>query len=177
MRRLGLATVLLTALVVSACGAGSSTTGSSPAPAVSTSAASDAPTTGGGADGCSGLTKQEVATYTVYAQVFPQVRSQSVIDSVRSGTITDYTPETFAATLAKLQFLRGKGVPGLGDPGPSLDYYAQVNDAMKTLLAQADPVPQSAIDAYTAAVGSIPESLGKQLPINAALSELCKNLT
>ena len=179
MRRLVLGTVLLAALSVSACAGGGSTTsaGSAPAPAVSTPAASDAPTTAGGADGCTSLTKEEVARYTLYAQIFPQVRSQSVIDSVRDGTITDYTPEAYAATLAKLQFLRGKGVPGLGDPGPALDYYAQVNDAMKTLLAQPDPVPQSAIDAYTAVVGSIPESLGKQLPISAALSELCTNLT
>ncbi len=178
MRRLVLGTVLIAALSVSACGAGSSTTsaGSAPAPAGSTPAASEAPTTGDGADGCSSLTKQEIAKYALYAQIFPQVRSQSVIDSVRNGTITDYTPEAYAATLAKLQFLRGKGVPGLGDPGPALDYYAQVNDAMQTLLAQPDPVPQSAIDAYTAVVGTIGESLSKQLPINAALSELCPDL-
>lgn len=176
MRRLVLGTALLVALSVSACGGGSSTTsaGSAPAPAGSTSGAPASPAAG--ADGCAGLTKDEIARYALYAQVFPQVRTQSVLDSVRNGTITDYTPESFAATLAKLQFLRGRGVPGLGDPGPSLDYYAAVNEALTTLLAQPDPVAQSAFDAYSSVVGSIPESLGKQLSINAALSELCTNL-
>jgi len=174
MRRILLGAVLLSALTASACGGGGATTatGSSPSSPAATAAPS-----GGGAEGCASLTKEEVARYSLYAQIFPQVRSQSVIDSVRNGTITNYTPETFAATLAKLQFLRGNGVPGLGDPGPSLDYYAQVNDAMATLLAQPDPVPQSAIDAYSAVVGSIPESIGKQVSINAAISELCTDLS
>lgn len=177
MRRLVLGTALLLALSVSGCGGGSAASaGSTPAPASAGATSGEPGSPAAGADGCASLTKDEVARYALYAQVFPQVRTQSVLDSVRNGTLTDYTPESFAATLAKLQFLRGRGVPGLGDPGPSLDYYAQVNDALTTLMAQPDPVAQSAFDAYSAVVGSIPESLGKQLPINAALSELCKNL-
>jgi hypothetical protein len=178
MRRLVVGTVLIAALATSACGGGASSTsaGSSPAPAGSSASAPGTPSTLGGADGCAALSKDEIAKYALYAQLFPQVRSQSIVDSLRAGSITDYTPDAFAATLEKLQFLRGRGVPGLGDPGPSLDYYARVNDALKALLAESDPVPQPAFDTYSAVVGSIPESLGKQLPINAALSELCTEL-
>jgi hypothetical protein len=174
MTRTLIGAVLLAALTVTGCGAADPAGQTSTAPVSSTPAGS--PSTGGGADGCSSLSEGEVARYALWVQVFPQVTRQSVIDSVRGGTITDYTPEAFAATLAKLEFLRGAGVEGLGDPGASLDYYARVNAAMATLLAQPDPVPQSAIDAYRAAVGTVAESLSKQVAINAALAEVCPDL-
>jgi hypothetical protein len=178
MRRLVLGTVLIAALLSSACSAGTGSTpaGSAPAPAGPGASTSGTPSPLGGADGCAALSKDEVGKYALYAQLFPQVRTQSVLDSLRAGSITDYTPDAFATTLEKMEFLRGRGAQGLGDPGPSLDYYARVNDALKVLLAEPDPVAQSAFDTYAAVVGSIPESLSKQLPINAALSELCKDL-
>ncbi len=151
---------------------------STPAPAGSTPApAGSASGTGTGSAGCAALTKADVAKYALYVQVLPQVRRQSSLTAVRKEVVSDYTPAKLSAILAKLEFLRGNGVPGLGDPGPALDYYAQVNAALATLLAQSDPVPQSAIDTYVAVVGPVGQSIGKQVAINAALSELCTNLT
>lgn len=72
---------------------------------------------------------------------------------MRNGTLGTYTPEGYAATLAKLQFLRGRSAP-VGSPDESLDYYAKANDALAALIALPAPAA-SDFAAYQAVVGDV----------------------
>ena len=168
--------VLACAVVLSACGGGVTvslpTTGQ---PSVPGSSATVAPTSSAaGGEGCAALTKEEVARWALMAQLFPQVRDEGSLGPVRNGTLGTYTPEGYAATLAKLQFLRGRSAP-VGSPDESLDYYAKANDALAALIALPAPAA-SDFAAYQAVVGDVASSLAQQLGVNSALDEACPDL-
>jgi hypothetical protein len=182
MRRvLPVASLTLTAVLLAACGGGGSTTVNLPDGTTTTISASPTGDGDGGdgdgetpaAAGCADLTREEVQNYAVLAQIFPQVTSGSVLTSIRDGVI-GYDSDAFGATLGKLEFLRGVDAP-VGDPGESLDYYADARAALDTLLALDAPT-QADFDAYVVVIGDIPGSLSKQLGINSALSEACPDL-
>lgn len=133
---------------------------------------SSAPAVGGDLD-CSGITKDVTAKFIVFTQVLAGAGSKDAVDGLRSGQLTSYTPDGMDEVLAKLEVLRGHPATGFGDPGASIDYFTQVNKLMRAMI-EADSVSQAQIDAYTAATGSPAQVIGKQLPINAALSQYCK---
>jgi hypothetical protein len=171
MRRSLACTALIVGLVLTGCssGGGATTAGSAPTKAGNTTAAKPA---SGDLD-CSGLTKEDRADFIVSTQLLAQVRDQSTLDAIRNKTVGNYTPDSFAAVLAKMQFLAGHGVPGLGDPADSLAFYAKANDSVRALLAISGDVPKADFDAYQAQVGGASSVVMKQLPINAAISEYC----
>lgn len=123
---------------------------------------------------CGTLTKQDVERFALMAQLFPQLTNASALRAVRDGVVVDYDPESFAAILARMEFLRGRSAP-VGDPGASLDYYAGVNDALAALLAIPDPT-QADFDAYVAVVGDVGSSILKQAGITSVLDEACPGL-
>ena len=175
MRRAVIA--VASALLLSACGGGVTvslpTTG---APTTSGGSQTQAPPTSssGGGEGCAALTKDEVARFALMAQLFPQIRDAGSLAPVRDKSLGTYTPEGYAATLAKLQFLRGRTAP-VGSPDESLDYYAKANDALAALIALPSP-GASDFAAYQAVVGDVATSLSKQLGVNSALDEACPDL-
>lgn len=171
--------VVAAALVLAGCGGGTaaptSTSSLPPAPAASSTGPAESPTAqpAGGA-GCESLTRDDVARFALMAQLFPQIRDEGTLTPVRDGTLGAYSPEDYAAILAKLQFLRGREAP-VGSPDESLDYYARVNDALAALLASGSPSTAD-FTAYQAVVGDVAASLTKQLGVNSALEEACPDL-
>jgi len=202
MKRAGTAVILGVVLVVGACGGGDddddgAATADDATVAVAdteeaANAASDneaSVTTVGdggnagdagaaGAADCSVLTPDDVAKYVVYTQVLSQVNDQAQVQVLRDRSFTDYTPEAFAAILVKLHtVLDGHSSDIFGDPQESLDFYEQANEIVGHMIAAPDPVPQDLFDEYTALTGGDPTALiGKQLPINGTLDELCPDL-
>ena len=131
-----------------------------------------------GAADCSALTADDAARYAVYTQVLSQVTDQAQVQVLRDQSFTDYTPEAFAAILVKLHtVLDGHSSDVFGDPQESLDFYDQANEIVGRMIASPDPVPQDLFDEYTALTGGDPTAMiGKQLPINGTLDELCPDL-
>jgi len=137
---------------------------------------SSSPAPAGGAVDCSALTKDDLAKFLVYTQILAQIRTPDTLTAIKEKSITDYTPESFAAILAKLQVLAGHPAAGMGDPGAALDFYAKANDSVKALLDSAS-VTQAQLDAYQAQVGGVSSILGKQVAINAAIGESCPKIS
>ena len=166
----------LLAVALSGCSGGGSGSSSEISSAAHSAAASSPKTSVAAASGsvdCAGLTKEDLAAYLVDTQLMAQVRDQASVQALRDHSLGDYTPEKFAAILAKLQVLRGHPAAGFGDPAGSLDYYKQANDLLGQILATTGDVPQGLLDEYRSAVGDTSAVIAKQLPINAALSEYC----
>ena len=147
---------------------------SSAAAAAGGDSSSPAPAAGGAVD-CSAITKDDLAKFLVYTQILAQIRTPDTVAAIKSKSITDYTPESFAAILAKLQVLAGHPAAGMGDPGAALDFYAKANDSAKALLDSAS-VTQAQLDAYQAQVGGVASILSKQVAINAAIGESCPRI-
>jgi len=170
------------ALSLTACGGGSvqstasslvarASSAASAAASAASAAASEAPATG--TVDCGTLTKDDMGTWIVDTQLLIGAgRSKDGVASLKSQQVSDYTPDKFAAILAKLDVLKGHGAVGFDDPTASLDFFAHLNDLMGTMLAGSD-VTQAQLDEYSAAVGDTASAIGKQLPINAALSQYC----
>ena len=136
---------------------------------------SSSPAPAGGAVDCSAITKDDLAKFLVYTQILAQIRTPDTLTAIKEKSITDYTPESFAAILAKLQVLAGHPAAGMGDPGAALDFYAKANDSAKALLDSAS-VTQAQLDAYQAQVGGVASILSKQVAINAAIGESCPKI-
>ena len=188
-RVLGLAAVGLgLVLTTSACGGSASPSSvasnaisraQSVAAAASSAAAaaggdSSSPAAGGTVD-CSALTKDDLAKFLVYTQVLAQIRTPDTLAAIKAKSMTDYTPESLAAILDKLQVLAGHPAPGMGDPGAAVDFYVEANDSVKAMLDSAS-VTQAQLDAYQAQVGGVASILGKQVAINAAIGTNCPKI-
>ena len=188
-RVLGLAAVGLgLVLTTSACGGSASPSSvasnaisraQSVAAAASSAAAaaggdSSSPAAGGTVD-CSALTKDDLAKFLVYTQVLAQIRTPDTLAAIKAKSMTDYTPESLAAILDKLQVLAGHPAPGMGDPGAAVDFYVEANDSVKAMLDSAT-VTQAQLDAYQAQVGGVASILGKQVAINAAIGTNCPKI-
>ena len=188
-RVLGLAAVGLgLVLTTSACGGSASPSSvasnaisraQSVAAAASSAAAaaggdSSSPAAGGTVD-CSALTKDDLAKFLVYTQVLAQIRTPDTLAAIKAKSMTDYTPESLAAILDKLQVLAGHPAPGMGDPGAAVDFYVKANDSVKAMLDSAT-VTQAQLDAYQAQVGGVASILGKQVAINAAIGTNCPKI-
>jgi len=128
--------------------------------------------TGGTSIDCTVLKAPSIADYIVGIQVLAQLRSQDSVDLIKSGTLA-YDPTVMESTLTALKALAGHGVPGLGDPGPDVDFFLGANSLAKDILATDGPVPQAKFDAIAAYEGDVGTFLGHQLSINAALGEVC----
>ena len=137
---------------------------------------SSSPAAAGGAVDCSAITKDDLAKFLVYTQILAQIRTPDTVAAIKSKTITDYTPESFAAILAKLQVLAGHPAAGMGDPAAALEFYSKANDSAKALLDSAS-VTQAQLDAYQAQVGGVASILSKQVAINAAIGESCPKIS
>lgn len=189
-RVLGLAAVGLgLVLTTSACGGSASPSSvasnaisraQSVAAAASSAAAaaggdSSSPAAAGGAVDCSALTKDDLAKFLVYTQVLAQIRTPDTLAAIKAKSMTDYTPESLAAILDKLQVLAGHPAPGMGDPGAAVDFYVKANDSVKAMLDSAS-VTQAQLDAYQAQVGGVASILGKQVAINAAIGTDCPKI-
>lgn len=171
---------IVAVLAVAACG-GTTTPVAAPAdtsPTVTASATATSTPAPTSADtsvaSCGTLTKADLERFALMAQLFPQLTNDNALNAVRDGAVVDYDPESFAAILARMEFLRGRPAP-IGDPGASLDYYAGVNDALAELLAVPEPT-QADFDAYLAVVGDVGSSIAKQAGITTALDEACPDL-
>ena len=190
MRRPLVVAVGALALLLSGCGAASSVSGAissaagaassaasvaSSAASAASAAASAAATGGGGGANCGQLTQGDMANFIVDVQLLAQVNNADSVAAIKNGTIGNYTPDSFGAILAKLQFLKSQPPSVLGDPGPALDYYAKANDAVKSMIDSGN-VTQAQIDAYKAQIGDVSSVVGKQTAIVAALSQACPNI-
>jgi hypothetical protein len=158
------------ALTLAGCSSSDNTPGDTQAgstPAVTTQSSDD---DGGGSVDCTALTGDDAGTYTIGLQLMAQMRSQAVIDSMKSGGAT-YDPDIMEGILTKLKTLAGHDI--LGDPGPDVDFYIEANNMAREILATSGPVPQSMFDDLAAFQGDAAEFLGHQLTINSAYSDAC----
>lgn len=170
MRRALVCSLLVLALA--GCGAGGSTSTITPAASTPSSGgdggSSSTPTSGsgGGAD-CSGLSKTEIADFIVGTQLIAQVRDKTALEGITSGTIGQYTPESYGAILAKMSFLTGSAGEGLAK-------LVAANDAVKK-LASGSPT-QADFDAYQQQTGGIAGLIKAQVAVNLGLVQACPNL-
>ncbi len=127
--------------------------------------------------GCGSLTKDDLAKYIVYTQVLAQVRDVPSAKAVKARTFTDYTPAAFATILDHLSVLGGRPAQGFDDPAASLAYYKNANEILSRIVDTTGDIPQSLIDEYKTAIVNTSTAIQKQLPINAAVSVHCPNLS
>lgn len=143
-------------------------------PSTSTpSGTSPAPSDPVGAPGsaeCSALTDEALGVYGLGIQILAQLRSQNQVDLVRDGTLK-YDPEAMESSLLALRGFNP--VPGSGEPSEAVDFYLGANDLAREILAIDGDVPQAKFDELIAYEGDLGNFIGRQLPINAAVSEAC----
>lgn len=126
----------------------------------------------GGLVDCAGIDSELTAAYAIDIQLLAQLRSQDTVDSVKEGVFV-YDPDELEAALNSFKVLGGHGVAGLGDPQASIEFYLEANEKARAILAVDGPVPQEMFDDLVAFEGDLADFIGRQLPINAALSEAC----
>jgi hypothetical protein len=161
--------VLLTSLLA-ACGGGDDATDAGNAPES---------TLGGGASpspedevNCTVLRDIDKAGSLIGLQVIPQLTSQSVIDTVKTGSLAIDT-DALIDYLEALRPLAGREYPPFGDPDDEIERYITAATAARELLADDGPVPQDQLDAYIALIGDPVEFVGGQAVIGAAIDENC----
>jgi hypothetical protein len=173
MRPILLAAAALLVVPLAACSSGGSTTaaGTSSAPAPASSAASTPSDSGStpasGSGDCSALTKDDMAKYIVYTQIVAQVRDAGMIDTIKSGTLTDYTPDKLDAILAKMSFLQGDGAT-------AVQFFQKADASIAAMLSGTPTAADFA--AYQKQTGGIAGVLKQQLAINLAIGTTCPNL-
>lgn len=139
-------------------------------------AGGDGDTTGGAPAGdvdCSGITPADIQQYGLDVQLLAQIRDAGSISTLTS---LGYDPDGLARILESFRVVEGHGVSGLGDPGEAIDFYVGANDRMRELVAAGEAVTPDQIADYNSYAGDATEFLGKQLGLNAALSEACPDL-
>ena len=134
-----------------------------------TSAPSDPDTVVESAD-CSEITDEALGTYVLQIQILAQLRSQAQVNLVKDGTLK-YDPDAMEASLLALRGFTP--VPGLGEPSEAVDFYLGANDLAREILAVEGDVPQEKFDALIAYEGEMGDFIGRQIAINAAVSEAC----
>lgn len=171
------ATALLVglALLLAACGGGSSDAGGSSdgGSGSDTTAPKDGGSDSGSDSGSKGdVDCEEIKTASqqlLSVQLLAQLNSPDNVAAVKEGTVGTFDPDEFLAGMETLHQLDGYSGP-LGDPGPAIDAYEDAATQAKALL-DADPPTQEAIDAYMESIGTTGEFLGHQVAISGALDE------
>jgi hypothetical protein len=173
MRPMVLAAAVVLAVSLAACSSGGGTTAagttSAPAPGstASSTPAGSSSTPASGSGDCSALTKDDMAKYLVYTQIVAQVRDASMIDTIKSGTLTDYTPDKLDAILAKMSFLQGDGAA-------AVQFFQKADASVATMISGTPTAADFA--AYQTQTGGIAGVLKQQLAINLAVGTACPNL-
>ncbi|MGF1595465.1 MAG: hypothetical protein ACFCVK_00800 [Acidimicrobiales bacterium] len=186
--------LLLFASVVAACGGGDDEpvlSGADPAAAASGDGVdtdADGAAEGSEPDGaegseeaaasadCSALTVDDVGEFSLAAQLLAQVIGPEQVEALGSEAL-DYSPDDTSDLLARMHtVLDGRPAEGFDDPREAIAFYEDLNERLRALLAAPAPVSQELVDEYVAASGGLPDSLGPQLPIGAALSAHCPEL-
>jgi hypothetical protein len=145
-----------TATATPPAGGGQASTGQAPATA--------APGRNGKAD-CT--TIKAAAQQLLLVQFLAQLKTPDIVEQVRTKQIGNLDLETFLAAMHDLHALDSYSSP-LGDPKAAIDFYETAGKAAQTLFAT-DPITQAAIDTYNKNVGTIPDFLGHQVAISAAM--------
>jgi hypothetical protein len=165
--------VLLTSLLA-ACGGDDDTTGST-----ERGGDGSGSTLGGGAVAnpeeevdCAVLRDTDKVGSLIGLQLMPQMTSQSVIDTVKSGS-APFDPDALVEYLEALRPLGGREYSPFGDPADEIERYITVAQAARDLLAVEGPVSPDQLNAYVALVGDPVTFLGGQAAIGAALDENC----
>jgi hypothetical protein len=182
------ASVAVVVMAAAGCGGGDSegdapqSTTAADTSSSGTSAAPEAPPAAASAQSaesadCAGIDPDTFLNWGYANQILIQVRDQSTLDTLRDGVLVQYSPDEYADTVAKLHaLLDGKPAEIYEDPKQALDYFGDLNERLRAMLAVDGPVPQATFDEYTAAVGEIGEAVGRQLPIGASLAATCPDL-
>ena len=111
------------------------------------------------------------AAYSIGIQMLAQLRTQSVVDSIKEGVVV-YDPDALERVLTKLKTLEGHGI--LGDPMPDIEFYIEANAKAKDILAIEGPVPQASFDDLIAFEGDAGTFITRQISISAAYGEACE---
>jgi len=168
------------ALVLAACGGGSSDAGSSDGASGSGAKSTTTPTSydsGSGSDSGSDSGSKggkvdcaeikTAAQQLLSIQLLAQLNSPENVAAVKDGTIGNYDSAAFLDGMKTLHQLDGYSSP-LGDPKAAIDAYEAAAQQAQTLL-DADPPTQDALDAYMASIGTTAEFLGHQTAISGAM--------
>jgi hypothetical protein len=173
------ALILGLAILLAACGAGSSDAGSDgggdkpTTTAASAGGGSDSgddsgsSSVGGGDVDCAAVT--EAAQQLLSVQLLAQLDSPESIQPIKDKEIGALDLAKFQAAMETLHQLDGSSGP-LGDPKEAIDTY-QAAATKAQALFDADPPTQADIDAYNQSIGEPGEFLGHQAAISGALAE------
>jgi hypothetical protein len=159
------------AFALAGCSSPANTTGDTTGNATGSEPTADSPAPAGGGDvDCTALEGDDAAAFGVGIQLLAQLRTQSVVDSVKDGVIV-YDPDAVERVLTKLKTLEGHGV--LGDPIPDVEFYLEANAKGRDILANEGPVPQASFDDLIAFEGDAGAFITRQISITAAYGEAC----
>lgn len=183
MKKRLLVAALIVAFVATGCGgkADDSATGSSTTIGAGSVTASSVPAADGVAGGAdtgssdSNACTRALAASTAFVlgvQLLASMNSPEAVVAVKSHTMGNLDLNQMEGFIADAEEAIGDKEAPLGDPQESLAFYRKAIEGARPLI-EADSVTQSEIDAYREDLGVEKGFLSYQVPLNAALSEIC----
>ena len=164
-------------LLLAGCGGsdGPTSAGTQPGgdPDTTTTAQANGGDPAGGTIDCASISKDDAATFAIYAQLFAQVRT---VDALQGMKAMGFTPEQMAALLDKFDALKGSEGEVYGKPDEALVVFRTANDTYAAILAKGD----SATDADFAPLNELEPDVAAWITAQAtildALNQACPDL-
>jgi hypothetical protein len=101
------------------------------------------------------------------------MKSQSVVDSLKTTNLGGYDPQEVASVLEALKPLGGREYPPFGDPAVPIDLYTRANDKAGELWATDGAIPQEKFDELAKIVGDPAKFFLGQAAIGESLDTAC----
>jgi hypothetical protein len=169
------------ALFLAGCGGGAddgapAITDEGPTPTAAASSSGDDSGGDGQAAGdvdCSKFSKEDVAKFAIWAQLFAQVRTA---DALKSMTITGYSPEEMAALLDSLDQLKGHEGEVYGKPNDALVVFRKGNDIYAAAIAKGDSATDEDLAGLDDLEPDVQSWIKAQASVLATLDSVCPDL-
>ena len=139
-----------------------------------TAQADDGDASAAGDVDCSVFSKDQIATWAIWTQLFAQVRT---VDALQTLSTLGYTPEDMAAILDDLDQLKGHEGEVYGTPDEALVLFRTANDNYAAVIADGD----SATDADLAPLNDLAADpaawISAQASVTDALHQACPEIS
>jgi len=122
---------------------------------------------------CSQFTKEDAATFAIWAQLFAQVRDK---DAMQSMTMMGYKPEDMAAMLDKFDQLKGHEGEVYGKPDDALVIFRSANDVYAAAIAKGDAATAADFAPLNDLEPDVQSWINSQAAILVTLGAVCPDL-
>jgi hypothetical protein len=160
------------AMILTGCG-GPGDSSPEPTAADTGTAVAEPTTTSGGSLDCSILSKEDVATFAVWAQLFAQVRTPSAMQGM---TALGYDPAKMEAYLDALDALKGTQGEVYGTPDEALVVFRSANDTYAAVIAKGDSATDADFASLNEVYPDVQSWIQGQASIFDALNQACPDL-